>query len=111
MLKFWAYPGRLLESQAGKGKAYNATLNDESEEEEAPEQEKFLAFVAPHVEEEDSYLEHRDDGEELKVAYKTLYVEFKKLREGRKQHILINRLDDHSLGPDTRSLNMEIAFS
>jgi hypothetical protein len=36
----------------GKGKAYNATLNDEFEEEEAPEQEKFLAFVAPHVEEE-----------------------------------------------------------
>jgi hypothetical protein len=26
-----------------KGKAYNATLSDESEEEEAPEQEKFLA--------------------------------------------------------------------
>jgi hypothetical protein len=29
-----------------KGKAYNVTLNDESEE-EAPESEKFLAFVAP----------------------------------------------------------------
>jgi hypothetical protein len=27
------------------------TLSDESEEEEAPEQEKFLAFVAPLVEE------------------------------------------------------------
>jgi hypothetical protein len=50
------------------------TLSDESEEEEAPEQEKFLAFVAPHVEEEDSYSEHSDDGEELKEAYKTLYV-------------------------------------
>jgi hypothetical protein len=59
----------------GKGKAYNATLNDESEEEEAPEQEKFLAFVAPHVEEEDFYSEHSDDGEELKEAYKTLYIE------------------------------------
>jgi hypothetical protein len=68
----------------GKGKAYNATLNDESEEEEAPEQEKFLTFVAPHVEEEDSYSEHSDDGEELKEAYKTLYVEFEKLREGHK---------------------------
>jgi hypothetical protein len=34
----------------GKGKAYNATLSDESKEEEAPKQEKFLAFVAPHVE-------------------------------------------------------------
>jgi hypothetical protein len=71
----------------GKGKAYNTTLSDESEEEEAPEQEKFLAFVAPHVEEEDSYSEHSDDGEELKEAYKTLYVEFEKLREGRKHHI------------------------
>jgi hypothetical protein len=71
----------------GKGKAYNATLNDESEEEEAPEQEKFLAFVAPHVEEEDFYSEHSDDGEELKEAYKTLYIDSKKLREGCKQHI------------------------
>jgi chromosome segregation ATPase len=71
----------------GKGKAYNVTLIDEFEEEDAPEQEKFLAFVAPRVEEEDSYSEHSDDGEELKEAYKTLYVEFEKLREGRKQHI------------------------
>jgi hypothetical protein len=71
----------------GKGKAYNATLSDESEEEEAPEQEKFLAFVAPHVEEEDSYSEHSDDGKQLKEAYKTLYIEFEKLREGHKQHI------------------------
>jgi hypothetical protein len=38
----------------GKGKAYNVTLSDELEE-EVPESEKFLAFVAPHVEEEDSY--------------------------------------------------------
>jgi hypothetical protein len=69
----------------GRGKAYNATLSDESEEEEALEQEKSLAFVAPHVEEEDSYYsEHSDeDGEELKEAYKTLYVEFEKLREAR----------------------------
>jgi hypothetical protein len=43
--------------------------------------------VAPHVEEEDSYSEHSDDGEELEEAYKTLYIEFEKLREGRKQHI------------------------
>jgi hypothetical protein len=71
----------------GKGKAYNTTLSDESEEEEAREKEKFLAFVAPHVEEEDSYSEHSDDGEELKEAYKTLYIEFEKLTEGRKQHI------------------------
>jgi len=71
----------------GKGEAYNVTLSDEYEEEEAPEQEKFVAFVAPHVEEEDSYSEHSDDGEELKEAYKTLYIEFEKLREGSKQHI------------------------
>jgi len=72
----------------GNGKAYNATLSGESEKEEAPEQEKFLAFVAPHVEDEDSYSDHSDEGgEELKGAYKTLYVEFEKLREARKQHI------------------------
>jgi hypothetical protein len=73
----------------GKGKAYNVTLSDEFEDEESPEQEKFLAFVAPHEEEEDSYYsEHSDeDGEELKEAYKILYVEFEKLREARKQHI------------------------
>jgi hypothetical protein len=34
----------------GKGKAYNVTLSDESEE-DAPKSEKFLAFIAPHVEE------------------------------------------------------------
>jgi len=41
--------------------------------------------VAPDVEEEDSYSEHSDgNGEELNEAYKTLYVEFEKLREARK---------------------------
>jgi hypothetical protein len=71
----------------GKGKAYNVTLSDESEE-EAPESEKFLAFVAPHVEEEDSYYsKNSDNGEELNEAYKTLYIEYEKLREGHKQHI------------------------
>jgi chromosome segregation ATPase len=70
-----------------KGKAYNVTLSDESEE-KAPESKKFLAFVSPHVEEEDSYYsEHSDNGEELKEAYKTLYIEYEKLREGRKQHL------------------------
>jgi hypothetical protein len=88
----------------GKGKAYNATLSDESEEEEALEQEKFLAFVAPHVEEEDSYSEHSDDGEELKEAYKTLYVEFEKLREACKQHIH----DLNSLQNEKSSLLLKI---
>jgi hypothetical protein len=76
----------------GKGEAYNATLSDESKEEETLAQDhKFLAFVAPHEDLEDShsyYLEHSDkDREELKEAYKVLYVEFLKLRETRKQHI------------------------
>jgi hypothetical protein len=71
----------------GKGKAYNVTLSDELEE-EAPESEKFLAFVAPHVKEVDSYyLEHSDNGEELKEAYRALYIEYEKLRVGRKQDL------------------------
>jgi hypothetical protein len=38
--------------------------------------------VATLVEEEDSYYsEHSDNGEELKEAYKTLYVEYEKLRK------------------------------
>jgi hypothetical protein len=89
MLRLWAYMGWLWESQAGKGKAYNATLNDESKEEETPAQDQFLAFVAPYEDEEDSYdFKHSDeDGEEFKEACKILYVEFEKLRETRKQHI------------------------
>jgi hypothetical protein len=88
----------------GKGKAYNVTLSDESEE-EAPESEKFLAFVAPHVEEEDSYSsEHSDNGEELKEAYKTFYIEYEKLREGRKQHLY----DLNSLQTEKSSLVLRI---
>jgi len=68
------------------------TLSDESEE-EALESEKFLAFVDPHVEEEDSYYsEHSDNEEELKEAYKTLYIKYEKLREGRKQHQGVSEL-------------------
>jgi len=87
----------------GKGKAYNATLSDESEEEEGPEQEKFLAFVAPHVEDEDSYSKHNDDGEELKED-KTLYVEFEKLREAHEQRIH----DLNSLQTEKSSLLLKI---
>jgi hypothetical protein len=80
------------------------TLNDESEE-EVPEYEKFLAFVAPHVEEEDSYyLEHSDNGEELNEAYKTLYIEYEKLREGRKHHLY----DLNSLQTEKSSLLLRI---
>jgi hypothetical protein len=71
----------------GKGKAYNVTLSDEFKE-DAPESDKFLAFVAPYIEEEDSYYsEHSENEVELKEAYKTLYKEFEKLREGRKQQV------------------------
>jgi len=88
----------------GKRKAYNVTLSDESEE-EAPESEKFLAFVAPLVEEEDSYYsEHSDNGEQLKEAYKTLYLEYEKLREGRKQHLY----DLNSLQTEKSSLLLRI---
>jgi len=50
------------------------THNDESEEEETLAQDQFLAFVALHEEDEDSYYsEHSDeDKEELKGAYKIL---------------------------------------
>jgi len=49
----------------GKGKADNATLSDESKEEESSAQDQFLGFVASYEEEEDSnYSEHSDeDGE------------------------------------------------
>jgi hypothetical protein len=76
-----------------KGKAYNATLSDKSkEEEETPgKDQKFLAFVAPHEDQEDSqsyYSERSDeDKEELKDAYKVLYIKFLKLRESGQQHV------------------------
>jgi hypothetical protein len=42
--------------------------------------------VALHEEDEDSYyLEHNDeDGQELKEAYKILYLQFEKMREAHK---------------------------
>jgi hypothetical protein len=64
-----------------------------------------MAFVAPHVEEEDSYYsKHSDNGEELKEAYKTLYIEYEKLREGRKQHLY----DLNSLQIEKSSLLLRI---
>jgi chromosome segregation ATPase len=80
------------------------TLSDESEE-EAPESEKFLATVAAHVEEEDSYYsEHIDNGDKLKEAYKTLHIEYEKFREGRKQHLH----DLNSLQTEKSSLLLRI---
>jgi len=97
----WADCGNL---RKGKGKAYNVTLSDESEE-EAPESEKLLAFDAPHVEEEDSYYsEHSENEEEIKEAYKTLYIEYRKLREGRKQHLN----DLNSLQTEKSSLLLKV---
>jgi hypothetical protein len=88
----------------GKGKAYNVTLSNESEE-EAQVFEKILAFVALLIEEEDSYYsEHSDNGEELKEAYKTLYIDYEKLREGRKQHLY----DLYSLQTEKSSLLLKI---
>jgi hypothetical protein len=55
-----------------KGKALNATLSDESErEEETLEEEKFLAFVAPYEEKEDSqsYYSENSDEEDMQTAY------------------------------------------
>jgi hypothetical protein len=44
--------------------------------------------MAPLVEDEESYYSnHSDNGVELMEAYKILYVEYEKLREGRKQHL------------------------
>jgi hypothetical protein len=62
--------------------------------------------VTLHIEEKGAYYsEHSDeDGEELKEAYKILYVEFEKLREARKQHIH----DLNSLQTEKTSLLLKI---
>jgi hypothetical protein len=55
-----------------RGKAFNATLSDESEKEEkAPEEEKSLAFVAPYEDKEDSQSYYSDNSEEedMQSAY------------------------------------------
>jgi hypothetical protein len=73
-----------------KGKAFNATLSDESEkEEETSEEEKFLAFVAPYEENKDSqsYYSELNDDEDMKAAYELQYIEFLKLREKYKQEV------------------------
>jgi hypothetical protein len=74
-----------------KGKAFNANLSDESEkEEETLEEEKFLAFVAPHEDKEDSqsYYSENSEEEDMQSAYQLQYVEFLKLREKYKQQVL-----------------------
>jgi hypothetical protein len=67
-----------------RGKAFNATLSDESEKEEKTlEEEKFLAFVAPHEDKEDSqsYYYENSEEEDMQSAYQLQYVEFLKLKE------------------------------
>jgi hypothetical protein len=74
-----------------KGKAFNTTLSNESEKEEkTPKEEIFLAFVAPHEENEDShsYYSENNEEEDMQSAYQLQYVEFLKLREKYKQHVL-----------------------
>jgi uncharacterized protein YdaT len=64
-----------------RGKAFNATLSDESEkEEEAFEEEKFLAFVALNEDKEDSqsYYSKNSEEEDMQSAYELQYVEFLK---------------------------------
>jgi hypothetical protein len=87
MLRLWAYSGRLLESQEGQGEG----LQCESQwrvRRRCSRVWQISGFVAPYIEEEDSYYsEHSENEVELKEAYKTLYKEFEKLREGRKQQV------------------------
>jgi hypothetical protein len=74
-----------------RGKAFNATLSDEFEkEEETPEEEKFLAFVALHEDKEDyqSYYSENSGEEDMQSAYQLQYVEFLKLKEKYKQQVL-----------------------
>jgi uncharacterized protein YifE (UPF0438 family) len=89
---FWHIRTECANLNKQRGKAFNATLSDESEkEEETPEEEKFLAFVAPHEDKEDSqsyYSENSEEEEDMQSAYQLQYVEFLKLREKYKQQIL-----------------------
>jgi hypothetical protein len=81
----------MCKSEETKREAFNATLSDESEkEEETPEEEKFLAFVALHEDKEDSRSYHYENSEEedMQSAYQLQYVEFLKLREKYKQQVL-----------------------
>jgi hypothetical protein len=75
-----------------KGQALNVTLSDASEEEKETlgKDMKFLAFIASHNDHEESksYYSESNDEEELKEAYKTLFVKFVKLRERHQKNVL-----------------------
>jgi len=68
-----------------RGKVFNSTLSDESEKEE-----KFLVFVTPYEDKEDSqsYYYENSEEEDMQSAYQLQYVEFLKLREKYKQQVL-----------------------
>jgi hypothetical protein len=69
-----------------KGKAYIATLSDESEkEEESPE--NFLACVAPHEDHDDLHYSEYSD-EKLKEEYCVLYMELMKLRKSNQKKVM-----------------------
>jgi hypothetical protein len=69
-----------------KGKAYIATLSNESEkEEESPE--KCLTRVAPHENQVDLYYSEHGD-EELKEEYCVIYMELMKLRESNQKKVI-----------------------
>jgi len=88
---FWHIKTECANLKKTKGKAFNATFSDESEKEkETPEEEKFLAFVAPYEEKKDSqsYYSENSDEEDMKTAYQLQYIEFLKLREKYKQQVL-----------------------
>jgi hypothetical protein len=81
----------MCKSKETKREAFNATLSDESKkEEETPEEEKFLAFVAPHEDKEDSqsYYSENSEEEDMQSACQLQYVEFLKPREKYKQQVL-----------------------
>jgi hypothetical protein len=85
----------------------NATLSDESKKEEKTlEEEKFLTFVAPHEDNEDSqfYYSENSEEEDMQLAYQLQYVEFLKLREKYKQQVL----DLNSLRTDKTSMLIKI---
>jgi hypothetical protein len=74
-----------------EAKILTPTLSDEFEkDEETPEEEKFLAFVAPYEENEDSqsYYSENSNEEDMQTAYQLQYVEFLKMREKYKQQVL-----------------------
>jgi hypothetical protein len=69
-----------------KGKAYIATLSNESEkEEESPE--KCLTRVAPRENQADLYYSEHGD-EELKEEYCVMYMELIKLRESNQKKVI-----------------------